>query len=91
MATSSADFVKYLGKEGFCKVDETEKGWYITLVQRDPAEELAAERRAKRERAEAVRSHAAAPGAYRGGACRAVQDRGGHLLKQQGPWHGAAR
>ena len=36
-------------------MDETEKGWYITLVQRDPAEELAAERRAKRERAEAVR------------------------------------
>ncbi|KAK9832798.1 hypothetical protein WJX81_002048 [Elliptochloris bilobata] len=47
------DFIKYLGREGFCKVDETEKGWYISLIQRDPAEELAAERRAKRERAEA--------------------------------------
>jgi hypothetical protein len=35
-------------------VDETEKGWYMSIIQRDPAEELAAERRAKRERAEAV-------------------------------------
>ncbi len=51
---SHADFIKYLGREGLCKVDETEKGWYISLIQRDQAEELAAERRAKRERAEAV-------------------------------------
>merc|ERR1712066_453191 len=30
------DFVKYLGKEGLCKVDETEKGWYIAYIDRDP-------------------------------------------------------
>ena len=28
------DFVKYLGKEGVCTVDETEKGWYVTYIER---------------------------------------------------------
>jgi hypothetical protein len=60
-----ADFVKYLGREGLCKVDETEKGWYMSIIQRDPAEELAAERRAKRERAEAVSLPPAPAGAPR--------------------------
>lgn len=27
------EFVKYLGREGKCKVDETEKGWFITLIR----------------------------------------------------------
>lgn len=31
------DFVKYLGKTGKCLVDETEKGWYIQWINRDPA------------------------------------------------------
>lgn len=31
------NFVKYLGKSGQCLVDETEKGWYIAWVDRDPA------------------------------------------------------
>lgn len=26
------DFVKHLGREGICKVEETPKGWFITLV-----------------------------------------------------------
>ncbi|XP_044538275.1 DNA/RNA-binding protein KIN17-like [Gracilinanus agilis] len=30
------DFTKWLGREGFCKVDETPKGWYIQYVDRDP-------------------------------------------------------
>ncbi|XP_056131931.1 DNA/RNA-binding protein KIN17 [Lampris incognitus] len=30
------DFTKWLGKEGFCKVDETPKGWYIQYIDRDP-------------------------------------------------------
>ncbi len=29
-------FVKYLGSSGKCVVDETEKGWYITWIDRDP-------------------------------------------------------
>lgn len=30
------DFVKWLGKEGHCVVDETEKGWFVQYVDRDP-------------------------------------------------------
>ena len=29
-------FIQHLGKSGKCKVDETEKGWYITWIDRDP-------------------------------------------------------
>ncbi|XP_061570168.1 DNA/RNA-binding protein KIN17 [Cololabis saira] len=30
------DFTKWLGREGFCKVDETPKGWYIQYIDREP-------------------------------------------------------
>eukprot|EP00550_Attheya_septentrionalis_P009856 CAMPEP_0198287100 /NCGR_PEP_ID=MMETSP1449-20131203/6021_1 /TAXON_ID=420275 /ORGANISM="Attheya septentrionalis, Strain CCMP2084" /LENGTH=238 /DNA_ID=CAMNT_0043985001 /DNA_START=90 /DNA_END=803 /DNA_ORIENTATION=+ len=30
-----SDFIQYLGKTGQCVVDETERGWYISLVERD--------------------------------------------------------
>ena len=30
------DFVKWLGREGHCNVDETEKGWFVTYIDRDP-------------------------------------------------------
>uniref|UniRef100_A0A3P8XML3 DNA/RNA-binding protein KIN17 n=1 Tax=Esox lucius TaxID=8010 RepID=A0A3P8XML3_ESOLU len=30
------EFTKWLGKEGYCKVDETPKGWYIQYIDRDP-------------------------------------------------------
>lgn len=30
------DFVKWLGREGKCVVDETEKGWFIQLIDRKP-------------------------------------------------------
>lgn len=30
-------FVQYLGKSGQCVVDETEKGWFIQWIDRDPA------------------------------------------------------
>ncbi|XP_070784747.1 DNA/RNA-binding protein KIN17 [Enoplosus armatus] len=30
------DFTKWLGREGFCKVDETPKGWYVQYIDRDP-------------------------------------------------------
>ncbi|GAX76486.1 hypothetical protein CEUSTIGMA_g3931.t1 [Chlamydomonas eustigma] len=45
-------FVQYLGREGKCKVDETPKGWFITLIQKDPMEELGEEKRNKRLAAE---------------------------------------
>jgi DNA/RNA-binding protein KIN17 len=30
------DFVQYLGKIGKCVVEETERGWYVTYIERDP-------------------------------------------------------
>ncbi|XP_041457978.1 DNA/RNA-binding protein KIN17-like isoform X2 [Lytechinus variegatus] len=30
------EFVKWLGREGYCVVDHTEKGWFITYIDRDP-------------------------------------------------------
>ena len=30
------EYVKYLGREGICKVEDTPKGWFIQLVHRDP-------------------------------------------------------
>ncbi len=46
---SLTDFVKWLGREGICKVDETEKGWFIKLVrEEDPSEK----KRREREEAE---------------------------------------
>lgn len=44
------EFVKYLGRTGKCRVEETEKGWFISLIQADPVEQLNAERRIKRDR-----------------------------------------
>ncbi len=32
------EFVKYLGRTGQCKVEETPKGWFITLIHRDEME-----------------------------------------------------
>ncbi len=44
------EFVKYLGRTGKCRVDETEKGWFISLIQEDPMEKLSTDRRLKRDR-----------------------------------------
>lgn len=30
------EFVKWLGKEGHCEVDYTEKGWFVKYIDRDP-------------------------------------------------------
>jgi DNA/RNA-binding protein KIN17 len=30
------NFVQYLGREGICVVDQTEKGWFIQYIDRDP-------------------------------------------------------
>jgi len=35
--THLTDFVGYLGKTGQCKVEETERGWYVTYIEKDPA------------------------------------------------------
>lgn len=44
-----SDYVKYLGREGVCVVDETEKGWYVTYIDRSPE---VLERQAKAARKE---------------------------------------
>ena len=46
-----SDFVQYLGRRGLVVAEETERGWYVTYVDRDPA--MMARREALRERTEA--------------------------------------
>ncbi|EGF80520.1 hypothetical protein BATDEDRAFT_36990 [Batrachochytrium dendrobatidis JAM81] len=49
---SLSAYVKYLGKEGICEVDETEKGWYIKWIDRSAATLARQEAVLKKERAE---------------------------------------
>eukprot|EP01134_Creolimax_fragrantissima_P000467 CFRG0467T1 len=44
------EFVKHLGKDGLCTVDETPKGWYIQYIDRDPRTIAKQEAIAKKER-----------------------------------------
>eukprot|EP00854_Cymbomonas_tetramitiformis_P007344 gene7344-8741_t len=46
------EFVKMLGKEGLCKVEDTPKGWFITYIDRDQLEQISKDKKQKRERAE---------------------------------------
>eukprot|EP00563_Minutocellus_polymorphus_P010725 CAMPEP_0181062894 /NCGR_PEP_ID=MMETSP1070-20121207/23327_1 /TAXON_ID=265543 /ORGANISM="Minutocellus polymorphus, Strain NH13" /LENGTH=527 /DNA_ID=CAMNT_0023143005 /DNA_START=208 /DNA_END=1791 /DNA_ORIENTATION=+ len=48
------DFVQYIGKTGKCVVEETERGWYVTYIERDPA--LLARQEAHRRRVESERA-----------------------------------
>lgn len=43
-------FVKWLGRTGQCIVDETEKGWYVTYIDRDPETLAAQEKKAKKQK-----------------------------------------
>ncbi|XP_043251394.1 DNA/RNA-binding protein KIN17 [Colletes gigas] len=43
-------FVKWLGRSGQCVVDETEKGWYVTYIDRDPETLAAQEKKAKKQK-----------------------------------------
>jgi len=45
-------FVQYLGKEGKCKVDHTEKGWFIQYIERGPDTIQAEIEKAKKEKME---------------------------------------
>ncbi|CAF0784503.1 unnamed protein product [Rotaria sordida] len=31
-----AGYVRWLGSQGLCEVEQTEKGWYVTLIDKDP-------------------------------------------------------
>ncbi|KAK2971303.1 hypothetical protein RJ640_001329 [Escallonia rubra] len=48
------EFVKHLGKEGKCKVDETPKGWFITYIDRDSETLFKEKMKLKRVRADLV-------------------------------------
>uniref|UniRef100_A0AAG5D1B9 DNA/RNA-binding protein Kin17 WH-like domain-containing protein n=1 Tax=Anopheles atroparvus TaxID=41427 RepID=A0AAG5D1B9_ANOAO len=47
---SLSDFVKYLGRNGHCVVDETDKGWFITYIDRDPDTLAMQEKMAKKQK-----------------------------------------
>lgn len=49
---SLTEFVKYLGKEGLCKVEDTPKGWFITYIDRESGTLFKEKQKEKRERAE---------------------------------------
>mmetsp|Transcript_11366 Transcript_11366/g.46055 ORF Transcript_11366/g.46055 Transcript_11366/m.46055 type:complete len:410 (-) Transcript_11366:89-1318(-) len=56
------NFVKYLGKTGQCVVDETEKGWFIQWIDKDPAaiaRQAQLEERRKHDRDDAERAERA--------------------------------
>lgn len=42
------EFVKFLGKEGHAKVDETPKGWFLTYIDRDSEQAIKARLKRKR-------------------------------------------
>lgn len=44
------EFVKWLGREGKCVVDETEKGWFVQYIDRDPETIALQEALAKKEK-----------------------------------------
>ncbi|XP_067140977.1 DNA/RNA-binding protein KIN17 [Centruroides vittatus] len=44
------DFVKWLGREGHCVVDYTDKGWFISYIDRDPETIRRQEALAKKEK-----------------------------------------
>ncbi|XP_011497006.1 PREDICTED: DNA/RNA-binding protein KIN17 [Ceratosolen solmsi marchali] len=43
-------YVKWLGRSGKCVVDETEKGWFITYIDRDPETIAAQEKKMKKDK-----------------------------------------
>ncbi|XP_058066799.1 DNA/RNA-binding protein KIN17 [Anopheles bellator] len=47
---SLSDFVKFLGRNGHCVVDETDKGWFITYIDRDPETLAMQEKMAKKQK-----------------------------------------
>ncbi|TMW64808.1 hypothetical protein Poli38472_008975 [Pythium oligandrum] len=50
--TTLNGFVQYLGRTGKCTVDETEKGWYVQYIDRDPRKIARQEELEKKKQAE---------------------------------------
>lgn len=47
---SLSEFVKFLGRNGHCVADETEKGWFISYIDRDPETLAQQEKMAKKQK-----------------------------------------
>ncbi|KAJ3108957.1 hypothetical protein HDU97_009690 [Phlyctochytrium planicorne] len=55
---SLAEFVKFLGREGYCEIDETEKGWFIQWIDKSPealARQAAIDKKERSEKSEEER------------------------------------
>ena len=50
--TTLTEFIKHLGREGICEVDETPKGWFLTYRPEDKEEKMRQAMKAKRKVAE---------------------------------------
>jgi DNA/RNA-binding protein KIN17 len=80
--TSLTGLCKHLGKEGLCVVDETEKGWFIQYIDRDPkllAKQAAMDQKVTAEVSEEERIQRAIDaqiGANRGGLLDAGEEGG---------------
>lgn len=52
---SLAAFVKHLGATGQCEVEETEKGWFIKYIERDPLMQAKQEAEKSKEKAKEIK------------------------------------
>ncbi|KAI9159525.1 hypothetical protein H9P43_008865 [Blastocladiella emersonii ATCC 22665] len=50
--SSLSEFAKHLGREGDCRVDETERGWWVAYIDRSPEAMKRMEAAARKEREE---------------------------------------
>ncbi|KAL6629171.1 hypothetical protein ACP70R_028936 [Stipagrostis hirtigluma subsp. patula] len=48
------EFVKFLGREGYCKVEDTPKGWFMTYIDRDSEQAVKARLKRKRVKSDLV-------------------------------------
>ncbi|XP_062218189.1 KIN17-like protein [Phragmites australis] len=48
------EFIKFLGREGYCKVEDTPKGWFITYIDRDSEQAVKARLKRKRIKSDLV-------------------------------------
>ncbi|TVU33460.1 hypothetical protein EJB05_25280, partial [Eragrostis curvula] len=48
------EFVKFLGREGYCKVEDTPKGWFMTYIDRDSEQAVKARLKRKRIKSDLV-------------------------------------
>ena len=63
------EFVQHLSKTGQVRADLTDKGWFISVIQPDPEEKLAEEKRSKRDKSERVSAPAVLQAVCEAAAC----------------------